>query len=81
VIAGGAPAWAVWIALGLWGLAFALFGAAFVLARRAWRQWSPNVLPLLSMFGGGHGAAGDPSTSELALEDRAGEGHETPTAE
>lgn len=45
-----APAWAVWLALGLWGVALSVGAVAFVQARRLWRQLSPQLAPLLAMF-------------------------------
>lgn len=50
-LASGAPAWAVWVALGLWGVAFFIFGFAFVAARRLWRtKLRAQVEPYLLMF-------------------------------
>lgn len=50
MIAGGAPAWAVWLALGLWGLALVLGIVVAVMGRRLWRQLGPALGPLLAMF-------------------------------
>jgi hypothetical protein len=47
-----APAWAVWLALGLWGVALVLGAVAFVMARRLYRQLRPMVEPYLQMFAG-----------------------------
>ena len=43
-------AYAAWIALGLWFLSFAFFGAVFVQLRRFWRQHSATVQPLLALL-------------------------------
>lgn len=50
MIASGAPAWAVWLALGLWGLAIVLGAVAFVQARQLWRRFYPMVEPYLTML-------------------------------
>lgn len=47
---GSAPAWAVWVALGLWGLAGVVGAVAFVLARKYVRQLKPMLMPLLAML-------------------------------
>lgn len=56
---GAAPAWAVWLALGLWGVAIILLAVAVALARRYWRALRPRVAPYLlaSGLGGGDNAA------------------------
>lgn len=51
MIASGAPAWAVWLALGLWGLAIVVGVCAFVAARRLWGRVKPMVEPYLLAFG------------------------------
>lgn len=53
-----APAWAVWLALGLWGLAIVVGVVAFIMARRLWRQIRPMVEPYLMMFSGGSAKMG-----------------------
>lgn len=73
MIAAAPPAWALWLACSLWLLALVLAAAAVVLVRRLLRQWAPTLGPLLSMFGAGHGARGEPATPT--------EGHETPGAD
>lgn len=71
-----APAWAVWLALGLWGLAIVVGVVAFIMARRLWGQVRPMVEPYLMMFGGGSAkmgaAAGTDavSSSPAAVPDR-----------
>ena len=45
-----APAWAVWLALGLWGVAIVVGVVAFVMARRLYRRFKPMVEPYLLMF-------------------------------
>lgn len=45
-----APAWAVWLALGLWAVAIVVGAVAFVMARRLYRQFRPMVEPYLLMF-------------------------------
>jgi hypothetical protein len=52
MIASSSPAWAVWLALGLWGVAIVVGVVAFVTARRLWRQVKPMVEPYLIMFAG-----------------------------
>lgn len=50
MIASGAPAWAVWLALGLWGVAICLLAFAFFAARSHWRKLKPPVAPYLAML-------------------------------
>lgn len=77
------PAWAVWLALGLWGVAIAGGAVAFVAGRRLWRQLAPQIMPLVSMFAGGNGAQGEPATTQLAegYEPPSSSGHETPAGD
>ena len=79
---GYAPAWAVWLALGLWGVALVLGAVVFVMGRRLWRQLGPSLAPLLSMFAGGHGVQRDAGTSASPGADTGvSAGHETPAGE
>lgn len=48
-----APAWAVWLALGLWGVAICTFVVLFLYARSVWRRLAPSIVPLLTAFGFG----------------------------
>jgi hypothetical protein len=51
MIGSSAPAWAVWLALGLWGLAGIVGAVAFVMARRLWRdRLAPMLMPMLATF-------------------------------
>lgn len=45
-----APAWAVWLVLGLWGAALVALAVAVVMGRRWWAQVRPLVAPYISMF-------------------------------
>lgn len=51
MIASGAPAWAVWLALGLWIVALSLIALAVYAARAQWRRLKPTVLPMLQALG------------------------------
>lgn len=54
----GAPAWAVWLAVGLSVLGVLTWVVVVVVARRAWRQLRPLLEPYLVAFGFGPGDTG-----------------------
>jgi hypothetical protein len=61
LVIASAPAWAVWLALGLWGVAIVVGVLAAVMARRAWRQFSPYLAMLgLSAISPHEAAAPEP---------------------
>lgn len=50
MIASSAPAWAVWLAVGLGVAGCFVWGFVFVAARRLYRQAKPTLGPLMAMF-------------------------------